>query len=821
MNKKVLSAILFSALFAGTGTFTSCIDNDEPAGIEELRGAKAELLRAKVAVEQAEASFKLAQAEVEKAKAAKQAALAKQAEATARLWEAQAEAEEAKTAQAKAAAEAAIDSIQRELEKAQVMHETTMLTQKQSLAEAQRTYEVAMKQIEIAKALMSESQKVEISSLMKDVKDLNDSIADQQVKIDARYADLKDASLIFDLDSAFEVRKAETALKVQKAALDAQVEKIAKYKKYLDNDSTLDVSAWREEIAKIEGEIAEYQKQIAAFKVDSAKALNGEERKALDKAVADANKALTAEQDTLNNMKLAGNVVDTLLWYNGVKNDMSTINIDAENVSADAAAKYLAGVDYANAEDSLDYVGVIAGLRAEHDSYTTEYKYWLDSIASSDATIAAGIKANADSAIVFWQRALAAYNAADTTVATKKAAAEKALDTFHNLASDKKNATAIDAARKAILAYYTAAKANGATFNKVPAKQARITVEENNAPVYKNPYAVEDVMTVLADTAKTYSAYVEFGVNFFAVKGANESQIETNPDYYDATAKKNVALKYYTSVIAKADKELGEGNPAAAESFLGELQTKSNEAFGLASLYVNSNAEVVALQNGYLHKQPNKEDAKFVGYNNAGKYGTYLASLDAETQYVAKNHEAIKADLKSAIDKLTALVDGIRVDTKKAQDDVTAADKVVTAAGKALSDYAQKVKDDYDNATAELDAKLTYMRRMADDLGNAVRLYLADADVYNNYQGEKLFIDHLKSQLETFEGSLIDYEYAVAKAELYLQLTKDGDFASAKNVETIKDDIAELEAKMADYVKRLAEAVEKLATAEEIWYAAE
>ena len=79
----------------------------------------------------------------------------------------------------------------------------------------------------------------------------------------------------------------------------------------------------------------------------------------------------------------------------------------------------------------------------------------------------------------------------------------------------------------------------------------------------------------------------------------------------------------------------------------------------------------------------------------------------------------------------------------------------------------------------------------------------------------------MKSQLGTFESTLIDYEYAVAKDELYLQLTKDGDFASAKNVETIKDDIAALEAKMADYVKRLAEAVEKLATAEEIWYAAE
>ena len=61
MNKKYLSVVLFGALMLGTaGTFTGCIDNDEPAGIEELRGAKAELLKAKAAVEQADAAYRQA-----------------------------------------------------------------------------------------------------------------------------------------------------------------------------------------------------------------------------------------------------------------------------------------------------------------------------------------------------------------------------------------------------------------------------------------------------------------------------------------------------------------------------------------------------------------------------------------------------------------------------------------------------------------------------------------------------------------------------------------------------------------------------------------
>ena len=46
---------LVAALLVGgaTTTFTGCIDNDEPAGIEQLPGAKAEFLKAKAAYEDA------------------------------------------------------------------------------------------------------------------------------------------------------------------------------------------------------------------------------------------------------------------------------------------------------------------------------------------------------------------------------------------------------------------------------------------------------------------------------------------------------------------------------------------------------------------------------------------------------------------------------------------------------------------------------------------------------------------------------------------------------------------------------------------------
>ena len=93
MNKKFyLGAILLGAMTLSTGALTSCIDNDEPEGITELRGAKAELLRAKAAVELAEAEVKKQNANLVAAEAKIKEAMAKQQEALAKKMEAEAEA---------------------------------------------------------------------------------------------------------------------------------------------------------------------------------------------------------------------------------------------------------------------------------------------------------------------------------------------------------------------------------------------------------------------------------------------------------------------------------------------------------------------------------------------------------------------------------------------------------------------------------------------------------------------------------------------------------------------------------------------------------
>lgn len=59
--------LVAALLMSGTAaTFTSCIDTDEPAGIENLRGAKAELILAKMRYQDALTNYRLQQVELEK-----------------------------------------------------------------------------------------------------------------------------------------------------------------------------------------------------------------------------------------------------------------------------------------------------------------------------------------------------------------------------------------------------------------------------------------------------------------------------------------------------------------------------------------------------------------------------------------------------------------------------------------------------------------------------------------------------------------------------------------------------------------------------------
>lgn len=188
MNKKFyLGAILLATMTLSTGALTSCIDNDEPEGITNLRGAKAELLRAKAAVELANAELiqqqvNLAAIQVklqealhatlvsrEEAITAEQWAKASQAEAEAsqewavaeKLW---AEANYAWSVadEKRAAADAAIAKIKAQLE-------VDLQDIKTWLLQAQNNYENVTAEIEAAKAVLTDVQAKKLAALQTDV----------------------------------------------------------------------------------------------------------------------------------------------------------------------------------------------------------------------------------------------------------------------------------------------------------------------------------------------------------------------------------------------------------------------------------------------------------------------------------------------------------------------------------------------------------------------------------------------------------------------------------------------------------------------------
>jgi len=143
--KKITYLVASLMLMGTTPMLTGCVDIDEPAGIEELRGAKAELLtakaaveKAKVATEEANAAYRQAEAEYVKAQAAREKAAAAVEEAKAKQIEAETE-----IAKAEAENKIALANAKSAIEKAQA---------EQALAEARANAEQKALAAEIARA---------------------------------------------------------------------------------------------------------------------------------------------------------------------------------------------------------------------------------------------------------------------------------------------------------------------------------------------------------------------------------------------------------------------------------------------------------------------------------------------------------------------------------------------------------------------------------------------------------------------------------------------------------------------------------------------
>ena len=306
MRKKWTYVAIVSMMLGVAPVFTGCVDTDEPAGIENLRGAKAELLRAKAAVEQANAQWVLADAQYREALARHENALAAQAEYEAEKRKLEAEMKAAQNERDKIQLQKEIADLQAQMEENALYHQTTMLQLQMNFEKVRLEYENLMKAIEIAEAT-GNGVPTTIADLKRDVQekyaklyggDYIDALGNPvsvsaenslYYKLQAAQKKVYDISLnhahgiVNDEGKDKYIPRLELQVANQQAIVDAEKEALQKLQDFLKNDT--ETTDWRAEIEELETALEDIKKAVDAKNVELEKAKNSESYLALAHAL--------------------------------------------------------------------------------------------------------------------------------------------------------------------------------------------------------------------------------------------------------------------------------------------------------------------------------------------------------------------------------------------------------------------------------------------------------------------------------------------------------------------------------------------------------
>ena len=303
--KKWTYLVAACMLAGATPVLTGCIDNDEPAGIEQLRVAKSELLRAQALVEAAKVDQMAAQNALIEAQAAYQEALAKTEEANARIQEAIADQEEAKVAlinteneQKKQELEAAIAALEHQKEMWEIEKQNALTAAEQAIKDwelsykqAEVAYEKALAELASLKGAVASQQLAVLQDYIADVQDKKVAMKDAEEDIRrAQRGVQKAAAAVEESEADKEYWQYDLArsLKLEQYKLEGIEAALAKANEELTEFQNMEPTAIAQKLDEVEAELAELNKQIAdatlkAF--EEKQAVNAEYRakkKALD-----------------------------------------------------------------------------------------------------------------------------------------------------------------------------------------------------------------------------------------------------------------------------------------------------------------------------------------------------------------------------------------------------------------------------------------------------------------------------------------------------------------------------------------------------------
>ena len=263
-------------LAAGTLMFSSCLKNIEPEGLADLRGAKAELLRAQTAVQaataaklEADAALVMAQAKVQEAIAKQEEAKAAYEAAVARLKELEVEKQTAldkvQIEQAIAEAQQKMAEAEAKAAKAAADAEIALLNSLKILAQTQIDYDNALKDLALAASTLTVAQQNSLANLESAVKTARADVNAKTAALESAAVELAYALALVDDEAAQKtaVRIAEFALVKAQAAVEGAVEAEAVAKAALELDPS--VTDWEAKADEYQAEIdkldAEYWKR--------------------------------------------------------------------------------------------------------------------------------------------------------------------------------------------------------------------------------------------------------------------------------------------------------------------------------------------------------------------------------------------------------------------------------------------------------------------------------------------------------------------------------------------------------------------------------
>ncbi|MCM0205374.1 hypothetical protein J8K89_16110 [Bacteroides fragilis] len=633
---------LVAALLVGgaTTTFTGCIDNDEPAGIEQLRGAKAEFIKAKAAYESALTEIQLVKVEREKVKLEKD-------QVDLELKKCSLEAEQAKTAEQKAYWEA--EAQKRTEEFKARMFELQTLT-----AQAEYNNKKALMDIEVALLTMKDDV---YTAKIKEYRDLLVGYYYSQEGAETRY---KVSGALDDLSEA------------KATLMKAEVEEInyLSQNKYYLEELQLDKTHATKTL-EIQQNLLEEYKALDATGTDSkalAEKLKGykEDLQALD---AKEDEAYTKIEE----MRKPIFPINQQIIEEKIKLDaqssaytLAKADVDPALVSGLYSALSVEEGEDALVED-LDKIFVEDAWDAEllKYQYTMKKDVVVKDLSLNEKATKIGAIANAIKAYYQGENS-EAFDASGKLLDAYKTKFENELK---RLEIDKKPAYAQFKADSitwidAYAAYVGALKAynNYKGANTYQAIKKEITTY--------NSLKAEDKKLETANTLRTsILGYLE---KRKAVDGLN---VEFATTYKDALTDANLAtFNEAIATVVSDDISSLIGNETLATSFNAKAEgstlsafLEANQAlFGGSTLNLEKSIEPKEVSaNKYdmpknvsqLIKDPDENSGSFVKYSNLAQESNYLANLD--------KWQALYAKIKAEADPVLAEVEAINENIEK------------------------------------------------------------------------------------------------------------------------------------------------------------